>query len=123
MSKDKLKRLAFSHDWNKKLNCDNFTTIRISDRFKIGDKIEIFFKTESLGPAEIIGRKEIFIDDINEFIARIDTGYSAKETIKIIETMYPQIIGKRREQRKIFMYLITKNKKSEVSSLFDQVDE
>lgn len=81
----------FNYNWNNKLQCKVFTTIRLqNDKYVIGDKYEILLKKDRLGTAQILDIKNMFLKDINEYIAGIDTGYSAEECKNIILKMYPR---------------------------------
>ena len=85
-----MNRLEFNYNWNNKLQCKVFTTIRLDNpKYTEGVKYDIVLKGESLGNAEIIGVKKMFLKDINEYIAGIDTGYSEEECKNIIMKMYP----------------------------------
>lgn len=83
-------RLQFSHNWNNKLLCDNFTTIRLHDpyRFKPGRVFEVVLKGVPMGKRVVLGIKTIRIDQVSDLIARLDTGYNAADFRKIIGNMY-----------------------------------
>lgn len=81
--------LNFSYNWNHKLDCDSFTSIRLSERFEIGKRYTITLKGKYIATAELVEKKKIFIDQINEFIARLDTGYHRDVCISILKKMYP----------------------------------
>lgn len=83
-----MNKLTFSYNWNNKLDCKAFTTIRLSDRFKIGDQYNIFLKEEDRGLHEVVDVRKFLLKDISEFVARIDTGYSKQETIDVLQKMY-----------------------------------
>lgn len=85
--------INFSYNWNNKLNCKAFTTIRLknSNKYQIGKEYKILLKKELLKPAIIEDIKTIYFNQINEFIARVDTGYSALETKNILKKMYSKI--------------------------------
>ena len=86
-----MNKLEFNYNWNNKLQCKVFTTIRLDNpKYTEGVKYDIVLKGESLGTAQIIGVKKMFLKDINEYIAGIDTGYSAEECKNIIMKMYPK---------------------------------
>ena len=80
--------LAFSNNWNNKLGCDFFTTLRLSGRFEKGQRVEIWLGETNLGIAEIRDKRSLKIEHINDFIAGIDTGYPPQETIEILKQMY-----------------------------------
>lgn len=84
-----MKALNFSYNWNNKLDNRAFTSIRLSDEYKVMDEFIINFKGQPKGTARIIEIKEFFIDQLNPFMAYIDTGYSVDECKNIIKKMYP----------------------------------
>lgn len=91
--------LIFSYNWNNKLYCKAFTTIRIKNEKKhaIGTeyKIKLHPKgvagTEELGIATIKDVKYFKIEKLNDFMSYIDTGYNKEECEKIMRRMYPKI--------------------------------
>jgi hypothetical protein len=81
--------ILFSENWNGKLQCNAFTTIRISNpKYEVGKTYSIFLKGQELFPAKIIEKKRLQLHQINEYIARLDTGYSAEDTKQLIRTIY-----------------------------------
>ena len=85
--------INFSTNWNNKLDCMAFTTIRLknSAKYQIGKKYEIHLKNTLKKRARIEDIKTIYFDQINQYIAYIDTGYSLEEVKKILIKMYPKI--------------------------------
>ena len=85
--------INFSTNWNNKLDCIAFTTIRLknSTKYQIGKEYEIHLKNTLKKRARIEGIKLIYFHQINEYIAYIDTGYSSEEEKKIIKKMYSNI--------------------------------
>ena len=87
-----MERINFSYNWNNKLNCKAFTTVRLeNDKFRIGDVYEIFLKGEKKENAQIVAIKPFFLHAVSETVARIDTGYSKEEFIQIVKKMYPHL--------------------------------
>lgn len=82
--------LNFSTNWNSKLNCQCFTTIRLHNPKKYfpGARFNVYLKGHFKGSAQVIGVKICLLKDVSEYVARLDTGYSAAEFKKIIQTMY-----------------------------------
>jgi len=101
--------LNFSYNWNNKLDCKAFTTLRLSDRFSVGDKVQINLKKKEHSKGIIIDKRIIVLDNINNYIAYIDTGYDKEECKEILKKMY-----KNKdidwETKPIFFYLIKKIK-------------
>jgi hypothetical protein len=88
--------LTFHHNWNGKLSNSAFTTLRLwnPSKYDTGVIFDILLTDRSdkvqtmYGEAAVADVKKLKINQINEFIARLDTGYSAEETINILKTMY-----------------------------------
>lgn len=89
-----MKEIVFSYNWNNKLGCKAFTTIRLSESYKPGEEYKVILSVkgktpEVQGVARIIEIKKFFLDQINEFISQLDTGYTKYECVNIIKRMYP----------------------------------
>lgn len=84
----------FHYNWNNKLDCKAFTTLRlyVQSKYIVGERRFIVLnqgkKKIDKGTAIVVKIKPLFLHQINEFIARIDTGYSKEECIDIIKKMY-----------------------------------
>lgn len=86
-------KLEFSTNWNNKLDCKCFTTIRLfnpSKHFK-GNKFEINLKKKFKGKAEILGTITTYLKDLNDYMCYLDTGYNKEQTTDILLRMYPKI--------------------------------
>jgi len=84
-----MKKISFSYNWNNKLNCNCFTTFRVkSEKYNVGETYEIYLNNVFVSNAKIIDIKTLKLKDVNEWIARLDTGYSQFEFDKLIRTMY-----------------------------------
>ena len=85
--------LKFSYNWNNKLNCKAFTTIRLHSphQYRVGKRFTIDLKGEFKGEAEIKAIRTIEGEQLNEFTCFIDTGYSRLETLEILRRMYGTI--------------------------------
>lgn len=85
-------QLNFSTNWNNKLDCTAFTTLRLpNEKYKLGELFQITLNGVEKGIGRIISITYINIDNINEYIARLDTGYSTDECKVIIRNIYPTI--------------------------------
>ncbi len=100
--------IEFSYNWNKKLDCDYFTTLRLSDRFSIGEEVIITLKGIYKSRAIIVDKKETKLHKLNSFICGLDTGYNEEQTKAIIQKMYPKVFDW--SSQKIYLYLIRKKK-------------
>jgi len=85
--------IKFSYNWNNKLNNKAFTTIRRHNpqKYRIGNQFIIELNGEKKGAA-ILQEKRVFkIDQLNEFMSFIDTGYNRDKTTEILNRMYKGI--------------------------------
>ncbi len=85
--------IKFTHNWNNKLACTFFTTIRLRNdpKYRMGHTYEIFLSGKRLFNAAIVDIRHFKLDKLNDFIAGLDTGYNAQECEKIIRRMYPKV--------------------------------
>ena len=85
--------INFQTNWNGKLDCKCFTTFRLSGgKYRIGGTYEIQLKGKYVKVARCIDKKTLRLDQVNEWSARIDTGYSLEEFCKLVTTMYKNIV-------------------------------
>jgi uncharacterized protein YqfB (UPF0267 family) len=83
--------INYSYNWNKKLDCQAFTTIRLRQdkKYQVGTTYQVQLNNKALCWVKIIAIKHFKLIHLNDFMAFIDTGYNCQETIKIIQKMYP----------------------------------
>lgn len=108
--------LDFSYNWNNKLDCEYFTTIRRSGLMWVGQTVDVYLKGSFRGPHIIVEKKALKIGQINPFIAGLDTGYSVEETKKVLKTMYKEL----GDHDTVHLYLVRKLKKEEIQSVDNQ---
>lgn len=125
MSSKELKVLNFNYNWNTKLRCRNFTTIRLRNDAKYfkGARFSITLQNYQKGMAKVIDVKFMTLDKVNEWIARLDTGYSAKECREMIKTMYknaPLIDWKTQEL--VYVLLEWENQEG-MDNLFEKIEK
>lgn len=101
-----MKDVNFSFNWNGKLYCDSFTTIRLSNYYNVGDIVTICLKKECIDTGKIIGKIETKIEKLTELVCQLDTGYDRRITIGLIKKMYSGITDW--ENQKIYIYTITR---------------
>lgn len=82
--------LSFTHNWNGKLFCSCFSTIRLRNdpRYYVGAEFDVQLKKQSLGLGVIRSITHFKLPRLNESMARLDTGYDAHEARQLIHTMY-----------------------------------
>lgn len=86
-------KITFSTNWNNKLDCKAFTTLRLRNDSKYvpGQTYSIYHKDSYWGKAVIRSISHFYLKDLNNFIAYLDTGYSKEECAAIIQKMYPKV--------------------------------
>ena len=99
--------LTFSYNWNNKLDCNSFTTIRLEwpEMYQVGMVKDVQLKGEDKGKAQIMAIKPFYLSQLNEFIARLDTGYGVEECTNIIRRMYPKVNF---DTKRIYLILLSK---------------
>jgi hypothetical protein len=82
--------LAFSCNWNNKLNNKAFTSLRLHNdkKFEIGKRFQVVLSGKLCGIAELREKRIIRFDQLNPFITFLDTGYGVDHTKRLIQTMY-----------------------------------
>lgn len=113
-------RIEFTQNWNGKLNCNSFTTMRLHNPVKycVGAIKQIYLKGVWKGNAKIIEVRRIYLSDINQFIAKLDTGLSAEDCRQVIRTMYKNRPGINWETQLIDLCLLEYQKESKEPTLF-----
>ncbi|MDR1155280.1 MAG: hypothetical protein LBL04_11280 [Bacteroidales bacterium] len=116
--------LEFNENWNGKLNCKAFTTLRLRNdrKFYKGARFQVYLKKVYKGTATVKSVSILTLDRINDFIAWLDTGYSAEECRDIILTMYKGrgLFTKENEKRQELSFvLLVYEAKKEMNDLFD----
>lgn len=88
-----MNNLLFSSNWNNKLSCKCFTTFRMYNptKYYVGARFNVQHGGRFIKMVEVIDVKKLKLSEVNEWIARIDTGYSREEFINIVRTMYKTV--------------------------------
>jgi len=61
-----------------------------NEKYKVGNTYEIYLKDEYLFDAEIVSIKELKIDEVDDYMSYLDTGYSVNEFKEIMRKMYKE---------------------------------
>jgi len=105
-----VREIIFTYNWNNKLNCKAFTSIRVSDYYSLGYTYKVILrqgKEESvMGMAVVVDVREFYLDQLNEFMSYLDTGYDVEKCRGIILRMHPTVNFEKRKLRLIlFKYV------------------
>lgn len=89
-------RLEFEQNWNNKLNCSSFTTIRLHNprKYCVDAVMSVYLKGIWKGDAKVIDVKTISLDQVNNYISLLDLGLPpdrAKETIRSLYKKQPYV--------------------------------
>mgnify|MGYP000081770447 CR=1 FL=1 len=84
-----MQNLDFSTNWNHKLTCGIFSTLRMSGRFDLDQIVEVTLSNKLLGTATCIHKERIPITLLSDAQCYLDTGYGYDETVGILAKMYP----------------------------------
>jgi hypothetical protein len=94
-----MEKLEFSTNWNNKLDCKCFTTIRIynlSKHFR-GNQFEIFLQKKFKTKPQVLGTILTKLDELSDYVCYLDTGYNREQTTAILKKMYPHIDFKKQK--------------------------
>ena len=85
--------LKFSYNWNHKLDCDAFSTIRLYNPFKhiLGNHCRIYLNNEDRGTGKLVAVHRFLLINLTASMSFIDTGYSVEECRNIFIKMYPKV--------------------------------
>lgn len=111
--------IHFSTNWNNKVTCRAFTTIRLRNdkKYRIGETYSIWLKSGSedkcIGYADIAAIKHFRLAELNDYMAYLDTGYSPDECRNIIRKMYQHKVRNIENATFSFILLVKIIKKKE----------
>lgn len=85
--------INFSSNWNNKLDCQAFTSIRLHDarKYAVGFQYQILLKDKHHCHAKCMELKTFKLSALTNFMAYIDTGYNKFAAQKIFKNFYPDI--------------------------------
>lgn len=90
-----IRRIRFSKNWNNKLDCLAFTTIRLSDdkTYIVGEVYEIWEDVDDgsvfKGTAELKQKRKEYKNDLDQMTCFLDTGMNAGKTKELLDRIYP----------------------------------
>lgn len=113
-------RLEFEKNFNNKLNCDCFTTIRLHHPVKnaIGAIKQIYLKGVWKGNAKIMNASTITLGQINRTMSKLDTGLLPEECRRLIRNLYKNRPGINWETQPLDYILLEYIRESKEPSLF-----
>lgn len=95
----------FTTNWNYKLGCQIFTTLRLSGRIQVGQIVEIRLNAKDLGIAKCVAKYRLDLTQLTDPICWLDTGQDALSTRKILKQIYTGNIDW--ETQPVFYYILS----------------
>lgn len=87
-----MKQIKFSKNWNNKLSCPVFTTIRhASFSYEVGKPVQIFLNDRHLFDAVVEKVSFFAFNSIPAEILMTDTGMKPEEAFKVFQKFYRDI--------------------------------
>lgn len=86
-----MKEIIFSANWNNKLGCIYFTTLRLHDqeKYRVGETY--FIRGVGFAfYAELVNIRIVPLKKVTDFMACVDTGYPLPDALEILKGMYPE---------------------------------
>ncbi len=85
-----MKNVKFNKNWNNKLYCMSFSTVRLSSstKFKEGEIYRIWENDISKGTATLMCINEFLLANISPAMCLLDTNYEKDEYTKMFKKMY-----------------------------------
>lgn len=84
-------KLSFSKDWNKKLNADYYTTIRLPNKkYTPGNELQVYCKDRYIYNAKVLYSQEVMINKLTEYMTLIDAGMCKSDFQAMMLKMYPE---------------------------------
>ncbi len=88
--------IRFNTNWNNKLNCKSFSTIRLSspNKYKVGKIYNILLVDKSgkasknFGFAKLLSINEFLLENISPAMCLLDTNYEKEAFTQMFKTMY-----------------------------------
>ena len=83
--------LAFSTNWNNKLGCPAFGTIRLDNekKYAVGRRFSVTLNGREIGTARAVSVRRFAHAHITESLAYLDTGFGAAYLRTLLAKMYP----------------------------------
>lgn len=85
--------IKFTTNWNNKLSCSAFTSLRLHNptKFIVGREFSVMLNGRKMGTATLVTKYTLRVNQLNNYICYLDTGYNLQQTIGILEKMHSGI--------------------------------
>lgn len=92
MQGSNLPKIDFSANWNNKLLCQIFPTMRLAnpDKYVVGRIYNCFLGKDFIGRVELVKINQFKLQSISDEVAFVDTGKSASYLRTLLQNFYPR---------------------------------
>lgn len=113
-------RMEFGENYNNKLNCKCFTTIRLHAPIQnaVGSVKQIYLKGVWKGNAKVIGATSIRLDQINPTMAKLDAAMLPDDLRRLLKACYKNRPGINWETQLMDYMVLEYIKESKEPTLF-----
>ncbi len=79
--------IRFTTNWNNKLSCSAFSTLRLHNpaKYIVGREYSILLNNRKMDNATLVTKYTLKFEQLNNFICYLDTGYNLQQTIGILK--------------------------------------
>ena len=101
----------FSHNWNNKLDCNQFSTIRLRNDYKnvVGDIAQVKYKHETFN-VQVVYISHFPFSKLNDGMTRIDMDLPIDKARTVLERMYSKKVPNINKQQ--FSFIVLKKLRS-----------
>lgn len=115
--------IRFDRNWNNKLSCECFTTIRLKDPlYRKGNTLKLLLLENgvyrTLGTVRILEAKPLRLHQVNEFLSRLDCGMGIDGFTQMLHGMYREKVKDLHTQDLVMLLLERVREKQLTSPLF-----
>ncbi len=83
------KKISFTQNWNNKLNCKFFTTIRLQkNKFKVGDLAIVDLAGKEIKLVQVVAVKDARLYEMDSTLTLLDAGYMPNQFRELMHRMY-----------------------------------
>jgi len=100
-----MKNLKFVQNWNNKLDCNIYTTIRLRNdkKYKVGEHLNVTLQDKQHHVATVLDINHFKLAQMSPGMAMIDTGYLPNEAKRLFRRFYPKVNFEKKEFSMIFL--------------------
>lgn len=100
-----MKRINFAKNWNGKLHCEAFSSLRLAnaEKYVVGETYEVWLGERVHSGAVLVSARLLPLREMTEEMAYLDTGLSLKETKALLREFYSEITEESKMHYLIFI--------------------